>query len=240
VLAVEECPSVPILLPIGRHYERDWLVGWYYNPIYSGFYGYNLWKWYYVEESLQASAKQPYSSLLPVDINYDGKVDMKDISKAAKGFGANYGPPVHPRWTFRCDFNNDRKIDMKDISRVAKNFGKNSVVWESPVPVAHDLYAGVDVPASINITKTPSKDITALVRNFGTSDESNVNITLYINGTKIHSEIVPTLLSGDTYDFVYSWSPSVGTWTVEVKVLPVVGETLILNNDASAEVLAFS
>jgi peptide/nickel transport system substrate-binding protein len=30
--------------PTGRHYERDWVVGWYYNPIYPGNYIYDLWK----------------------------------------------------------------------------------------------------------------------------------------------------------------------------------------------------
>jgi peptide/nickel transport system substrate-binding protein len=131
-LAVDDCPSTTILLPIGRHWERDWVVGWYYNPVYPGLYAYNIWKWYYVEEALQSTAAQPYSYLLPVDINYDGKVDMKDIGVTAKGFGANYGPPIHPRWVFRCDFNNDRKIDMKDIGRAAKQFGKTSPVWVPP------------------------------------------------------------------------------------------------------------
>jgi hypothetical protein len=54
---------------------------------------------------------------------------MYDIGAAAICFGAAYGPPISPRWNFRCDFNNDRKIDMKDISGVAKNFGKTSSVW---------------------------------------------------------------------------------------------------------------
>jgi peptide/nickel transport system substrate-binding protein len=127
--AVEDVPSTTILQPIGRHFERDWLVGWYYNPIYPGLYGYNLWKWYYVPHVLMDPVVQPTSFYQPADINYDGKCDMKDIGTTAKSFGATAGPPIQSRWVFRADFNGDRKIDMKDIGFVAKNFGKQGPKW---------------------------------------------------------------------------------------------------------------
>ncbi len=40
----EEVPSFIIYQPLGRHYERTWVHGWYYNPIYPGIYAYPLWK----------------------------------------------------------------------------------------------------------------------------------------------------------------------------------------------------
>ncbi len=129
--AVEDVPSTTILQPIGRHFERDWICGWYYNPIYPGLYGYNLWKWYYVPHVLMDPVVQPTSFYQPADINYDGKCDMKDIGTTAKSFGATAGPPIDPRWVFRADFNGDRKIDMKDIGYVAKNFGKQGPKWVS-------------------------------------------------------------------------------------------------------------
>jgi peptide/nickel transport system substrate-binding protein len=129
LLAVEDVPSTTIVQAIGRHFERDWLVGWYYNPIYPGLYGYNLWKWYYVPHVLMDPVVQPTSFFQPADINYDGKCDMKDIGTTAKSFGATAGPPIHTRWIFRADFNGDRKIDMKDIGYVAKNFGKQGPKW---------------------------------------------------------------------------------------------------------------
>jgi PKD repeat protein len=55
------------------------------------------------------------------DINDDDKVDMADISLAAKAFGSN---PTHLRWNQYADINQDGKIDLKDISLVARNFGK--------------------------------------------------------------------------------------------------------------------
>jgi len=54
------------------------------------------------------------------DINYDGKVDMKDVSLVARAFGEF---PGRPRWNPMFDVNYDGKIDIKDISIVARNFG---------------------------------------------------------------------------------------------------------------------
>lgn len=33
-----QAPSVVLYQPLGRHYERNWVQGWYYNPIYPGVY----------------------------------------------------------------------------------------------------------------------------------------------------------------------------------------------------------
>jgi len=133
LLAVADSPNLPIVQPIGRHFERDWVVGWYYNPIYPGIYAYNIWKWYYQPQAeLDTTPTYPLCNYLPYDVNYDGKVDIKDVSTTAKSFGATPGPPIHPRWVFRCDFNNDRKIDIKDVSAVAKSFGKTSTPWTYP------------------------------------------------------------------------------------------------------------
>ncbi len=40
----EDIPSIIVYQPLGRHYERTWVHGWYYNPIYPGVYAYPLWK----------------------------------------------------------------------------------------------------------------------------------------------------------------------------------------------------
>jgi len=127
--AITECPSTTINQARGRHFERDWVTGWYYNPVYSGNYYYNLWKWYYMPHAALDTTVQPTSFNLPADCNYDGTVNMKDIGVAARSFGAGSGPPIPSKWVFRVDFNNDRTINMKDIGYVAKNFGKTSPVW---------------------------------------------------------------------------------------------------------------
>jgi uncharacterized protein (DUF2141 family) len=55
------------------------------------------------------------------DINYDGKVDMKDIGYAARRFGMNAADPL---WDPIADIVGDGKIDMKDIGTVARHFGE--------------------------------------------------------------------------------------------------------------------
>ncbi len=128
-LAISDCPSFAIGQQYARHFERDWVVGWYYNPTYWRHYVANVWKWYYVEEALQDTAAQPYSNRLPCDVNYDGYVDMRDVGTVSRCFGAQYGPPIDSRWLFRADINNDRKIDMRDIGFAAKALYHESPIW---------------------------------------------------------------------------------------------------------------
>jgi hypothetical protein len=55
----DDVPSVPLIQPVGRHWEIAWMRGWYYNPLYGGsltpgidstgpstptLYVYHLWK----------------------------------------------------------------------------------------------------------------------------------------------------------------------------------------------------
>jgi hypothetical protein len=58
---------------------------------------------------------------MPGDLNMDGKVDMKDISIAARAFGSH---PSHSRWNPIADENEDNKIDIADIALICRNFGK--------------------------------------------------------------------------------------------------------------------
>ncbi|HXX87366.1 MAG TPA: ABC transporter substrate-binding protein [Candidatus Acidoferrum sp.] len=50
----------------------------------------------------------------------DLKVDIRDISLAAKAFGT---VPGQPNWNAVADVNGDFKVDIKDISFIAKQFG---------------------------------------------------------------------------------------------------------------------
>jgi peptide/nickel transport system substrate-binding protein len=129
VLAVEDCPNAMLDQSVGRYFERDWVCGWYYNPSYPGLYAYNLWKWYYLPHAVADNTTQPMSNSLPVDVNCDGQVNTIDITIAARAFGSEFGPPIHPRWQFRADINNDRKINIIDIAYIAKYYGKTSAIW---------------------------------------------------------------------------------------------------------------
>lgn len=61
-----------------------------------------------------------YVSSFVFDINGDGKVDMRDVGIAAKGYGAR---PDSPNWNPIADINRDGKVDMKDIGAIAKHYG---------------------------------------------------------------------------------------------------------------------
>jgi peptide/nickel transport system substrate-binding protein len=129
-LAIADCPSFTLGQAVGRHFERDWVVGWYYNPAYTGIFAYNLWKWYYTPHVRFDPPTAPISQYLPADINYDGKVDIKDISMVAVAYYSVGGPPMSARWRFRADFNPDRKIDARDIAYVIKYFGpERTAIW---------------------------------------------------------------------------------------------------------------
>ena len=56
------------------------------------------------------------------DINGDGRVDMKDVSKVAAGFQTHFGDV---KWTINGDLDENGVIDMKDISTTAKHFGEH-------------------------------------------------------------------------------------------------------------------
>jgi hypothetical protein len=61
------------------------------------------------------------------DLNFDNKVDMMDVSIAARAFGSFIG---HPRWNPKADITGveylvpDGVVDMRDVSLIARQFGK--------------------------------------------------------------------------------------------------------------------
>lgn len=131
VLAVQECPSLTLGQAVGRHFERDWVVGWYYNPCYPGISFYNLWKFYYIPECCQSAATQPYSNWRPFDVNYDGLIDMSDIGLVASAYlSEGYPTPTtYPNWNFRADVNNDGLVDMNDIGLMAQHYLQACPTW---------------------------------------------------------------------------------------------------------------
>jgi len=133
----DQAINLPLENAFGRRVTRDWVHGWYYNPISPGVHGYPLWK-----EEL------PWE-----DINEDGKVDIKDLATAAKAFGAYFIQPALPpnpvgppgtysgNWDSRADLNIvdqvtdarcDMKVDIKDLAQIAKKYGYLAPPWTPP------------------------------------------------------------------------------------------------------------
>lgn len=108
----EECWSVTAAEPTTRRWQREWVQGWYYNGIYSGVYLYSIWK----------------EDLPRTDLNEDGLIDIRDISRGARAFGAYFELGyTHPRWDPYGDINSDRLVNIVDLAAIAMQFG-----WTAP------------------------------------------------------------------------------------------------------------
>jgi hypothetical protein len=57
----------------------------------------------------------------PGDLNFDDKVDIKDMGIFGKAYGSY---PGHPRWNSLADVVRDKVINILDAVAIAKNFGK--------------------------------------------------------------------------------------------------------------------
>lgn len=115
----DDVPSVPIYLPLGRDFQRDWVKGWHYNPILLGNDFYHMWK-----------AKTHFGGA-----NNDGTVDVRDLAYVSSHWTAA-GRPYNPA----ADLNGgkggltgteyirgmpDGVIDIADIGLI-------SAYWDGP------------------------------------------------------------------------------------------------------------
>ncbi len=70
-----EVPSLPLVQPLGRHYERTWVQGWYYNPLHGGSHALGI-------DSTTPATPVPYFYRLwkglDADLNADGVVSVAD------------------------------------------------------------------------------------------------------------------------------------------------------------------
>lgn len=98
----------------GREDELTCLVGsgpWIFRP--------DSW---HVGDYIRLEANRNYHKRpMLADINFDFKVDIRDVFTVAKAFGSELG---HPRWNIVADINGDRIVNIRDIYLIAKDFGK--------------------------------------------------------------------------------------------------------------------
>jgi peptide/nickel transport system substrate-binding protein len=108
----DDCPGFPTVQPLGRHWERKWVQGWYYNIGYPGNYFYHLWK----QQMGDLGSGAP-----PQFLQFDGVVDGKDLSlflQCFKGLAppeamyiADLGGGIPPQF-----YKYDGKVDGKDLA----------------------------------------------------------------------------------------------------------------------------
>ena len=93
----------------------------------------------------------------------------------------------------------------------------------------HELIMSITAPTSLNLGG--SYLIKATVTNKGSSDETNVELSLFINDFKVNSTIISLLQVGSSYTLTYLWTPTVdGTYNITAYAYPVTGEISTENN----------
>lgn len=97
----EDCPGFIIVQPFGRHWERDWVEGWYNNPIYPGLYYYHLWKGY------------------KGDCNRDYAVDLYDLTIVGTAYDS---VPTDGNWDPRADLDDDGHVLIYDLTIVGAQY----------------------------------------------------------------------------------------------------------------------
>jgi len=121
-LYVEDVPSVVLAQPFGRHWERDWVMGWYYNPIYGGSHAVGV-------DSTAPNGPglyfYHYYKGWTGDTNKDYKVDIDDLYNVLIGYGmpiataiATYGVPpgTDTEGQYKRSINAaDYTIDLDDL-----------------------------------------------------------------------------------------------------------------------------
>jgi peptide/nickel transport system substrate-binding protein len=120
---ISDCPSFPIAQQQERRWQKYWVKGWYYNPLYPSDYYYHLYK----EDACWASV----SAFTGIP---DGHCGMRDIGWIAGHFRARAPdttktPAYDYKWApgrYSCggaDVYGDRKVDMRDIGFACMHFG---------------------------------------------------------------------------------------------------------------------
>jgi thermitase len=99
----------------------------------------------------------------------------------------------------------------------------------------HELLVTLDAPSFIELGN--SSMLNATVFNYGSNNETNVELKLEINGTQVLSLIIFNLAPNDSRTLHHLWSPSAeGTYNVTAYTEPKPGEIIASNNVATAMV----
>jgi len=99
----------------------------------------------------------------------------------------------------------------------------------NPLLFEHELAVSMEAPAFLK-PGDPSS-LRATIHNSGSSNETNVELQLLINGTIVNSTTISELVSGASHTLSYLWIPMVeGIYNVTAHAPLVPGETLTYNN----------
>jgi len=99
----------------------------------------------------------------------------------------------------------------------------------SKVHPPHDLNVALDAPSLLELGD--SSLLNATVKNWGSYNETGVELFLLVNGAVVDSVTIPELLTNSSYTLSYMWTPAlVGSYNVTAYAPPVFDENIIANN----------
>jgi thermitase len=106
----------------------------------------------------------------------------------------------------------------------------------TPFQPEHELVVDLEAPAFSK--PGDSTLLNATVLNHGLSNETSVDLFLFINGTVVNSTMVPDLLTGEHFTINYLWTPTAeATYNVTAYAPPVPAENVATNNVLSVYVI---
>lgn len=108
----------------------------------------------------------------------------------------------------------------------------NAVAWAAKPRYDHDLAVALGAPTSI--MRGDSALLNCTVQNTGLKNETNVQLSLLLNGSTIDSTMIPGLDAGQSYNMSYIWTPvNVGYYNVTAYAPPLLGEEQTANNNVT-------
>jgi C1A family cysteine protease len=97
------------------------------------------------------------------------------------------------------------------------------------IQIPHDLRVSLEVPEDPEIFSTYTINVT--VTNIGTSDESDVELFLYLNGVEVYSSYFPSFPILSSQGFSYMWTPTAyGKYNFTAYTPPVTSEEFTYDN----------
>jgi peptide/nickel transport system substrate-binding protein len=134
----EDAVSFPLFQGTNRHWERDWMEGWYYNPVYPGSYWYHLWKGY------------------AADVNHDYVVNQDDLDIVMFAYDSH---PCDGDWNPCADVDNDGYVGLSDVNIVCSYMdGEQPPRISVDPPYSRGYYVGEKFQVAVNVSVGEHED----------------------------------------------------------------------------------
>jgi len=171
---------------------------------------------------------------------------VREISVAFPSICLAWVTPVDERYAFLSTMDSGEVIVVSDSNimdndrlQTADNTQLMLNIFNNVgIKPEHEIAVTLDAPAALEPGE--STMLNAIVHNRGSSNETDVELFLFINGTTVNSTKISTLQAGESYTISYYWTPLTETvYNVTAYALPVPNEGYMGNDVASKNVRVF-